>query len=333
MEGAQTPDLTIAIGTLDNFPTLERCLRSIYDDATINFTFEVCVVYNGSGDESITAQIRKTFPAVRLIIRKGPLGYCSTYNLVLTESRSRYTLALDDDTILSPGTLSRMVAFMDAHPQVGISGCRTLNPDGTFQKTYGTLPRLATEWLAVVKPDVFWGDRQYRDLLIVKEVEWLSGSFMLVRAETLEQVGALDEYYYTAICEQDWCYRIRKAGWQVVYVPDVTIVHVGNQFSIGNKMRVTSEIAAIRYHVNRYFFFHKHYSPLALFLLRPAMILGCALRMIRYSIAYATDRKMRVNALARLKSSWVVIKLSISREPYKSQKLGKQVIGTLTQGK
>src|SRR5438477_7090247 len=164
-------ELTISIGTLDNFETLARCLESIYDDPTLDIEYEVWVVYNGSGGDTVPRAIRERFPRVRLLVRKGPLGYCATHNLALRESRSRYKLVLDDDTILAPGTLSRMISFMNGNPRVGMAGCKTLNPDGTFQKTYALLPRLATEWANAFKPDAFWDDRLYRNLSGVREVE------------------------------------------------------------------------------------------------------------------------------------------------------------------
>ena len=177
-------DLTISIGTLDNYPVLERCLRSIYEEDAPWLTYRVWVVYNGSGDDdTIPNRIETFFPQVTLVRKSGPLGYCATHNLVLSQCESRYVLILDDDTIVPRGTLARMVAFMDAHPAVGMAGCKTLNPDGGFQKTYGLLPSLRTELLNVLRPDSFWPDRLYEDTLTVREVEWLNGSFMLARSE------------------------------------------------------------------------------------------------------------------------------------------------------
>jgi GT2 family glycosyltransferase len=309
-------DLTISIGTLDNFPVLERCLRSIYEDDSLRGSLEIWVVYNGSGDPAVPRAIAAAFPQVRLIVRPGPLGYCATHNIALRASRSRYKLVLDDDTILARGTLARMIEFMDANPRVGMSGCKTLNPDGTFQKTFGLVPRLATEWVNAFKPDAFWDDRLYADLSRVREVEWLNGSFMLARSEALDQVGLLDEYYYTYVCESDWCYRIRQAGWRVAWVPDVSIVHVGGQHSIKNKETTTNPFPLIRTHVNRFYFFRKHYGAGPMHLLRPIMILGCALRVARYALLYAAAPERRRSAAAKVRAFSAVIALSLSRRPY-----------------
>jgi len=81
---------------------------------------------------------------------------------------------------------------------------------------------------------------------------------MLVRRQALDEVGPLDEHYYTYVCESDWCHRLRSAGWRIMYVPGAEIVHVGAEHSINNKLTVTNAANLVRYHANRYYFFRKH---------------------------------------------------------------------------
>jgi GT2 family glycosyltransferase len=313
-----TDDLTISIGNLGSYELLAGCLRSIYQHPP-DLRFTVCVVYNPP-EELVTytdQRIEREFPQVRLIRRKGPLGYCLTHNLVLRECRSRYVLVLDDDTLVPEGTLSKMVRFMDEHPDVGMAGCRTLNHDGSFQRTFGLVPSLGSELVNVFRADSFWPDSLYENVCRVREVQWLNGSFMLVRGAALDQVGMLDEHYYTYVCEPDWCYRMTRAGWKVVYVPDAEIVHVGGEHSVNNKMRATNRLNLVRYHVNRFYFFHKHYGLAASLLLRPIMITGSALRALRYFALYLMEPGMRGVASVRLRVFADVIRLSLSPRPYK----------------
>jgi GT2 family glycosyltransferase len=94
------PDLVISIGTLGRVEVLERCLETVYAEDDPGLRFEVWVVYNGSEDPAIVQRIREKLPRVRLIVRRGPLGYCGTHNLVLREAPARYVLVLDDDTLV-----------------------------------------------------------------------------------------------------------------------------------------------------------------------------------------------------------------------------------------
>jgi GT2 family glycosyltransferase len=307
-------DLTISIGTIGNYPVLERCLRSIYKEDFLGLSYEVWVVYNGSGNDGVVEKIEENFPQVSLIKKRHPLGYCVTHNLVLRQCNSRYVLVLDDDTLVQDGTLFKMVGFMDAHPTVGIAGCKTLNADGTFQKTYGVLPSLRTEFRNVFRSSGFWPDHLYQDTSSYREVQWLNGSFMFVRSEVLKEVGLLDEHYYTYVCESDWCYRISKAGWRVVFVPEATITHIGGEHSINTTTK--KYVNLVRHHVNRYYYFYKHYNSLSNFLLRPIMICGASLRILYFLLLYFFKPAIRDRAKVRIKAFCTVIKISLLPRPY-----------------
>jgi GT2 family glycosyltransferase len=307
-------DLIISIGTLGNYQILEQCLQSVLRQSTSSLNYQAWIIFNGSVDDGFTERIEKEFPQVTLIKRIGPLGYCATHNLVLNNACARYILLLDDDTIVPDGTLTTMVAFMDANPTVGIAGCKTLNPDGTFQKSYGMLPSLRTELAAAFLPAAFWPHHLYRNLLTPIEVEWLNGSFLLVRTSALQQVGGLDEHYYTYVCEPDWCFRFKRAGWKVMFAPQVAIVHFGGEHSI-----ITTDkkyVNIIRYYTNRYYFFHRHYGCASLFLLRPIMIIGALLRIGYFLPKFFFTTSDQTLARTRLRALLKIIRLSLSRKPY-----------------
>ena len=309
-------DLNISIGNLGNYSLLEGCLRSIYAEDEPGFRFTVSVIYNGPAGAGTDRLIARDFPQVKLIRRAGPLGYCATHNVVLNAADSRYVLVLDDDTIIPKGALPRIVAFMDRHPDVGIAGCKTLNVDGSFQRTFGLVPSLRSELVNAFRPDSFWPDRLYEDVSSVREVQWLNGSFMLVRREALQAVGGLDEHYYTYVCEPDWCFRMHKAGFKVIYLPDVEIVHVGGEHSINNKMKGTNRLNLVRYHVNRFYFFRKHYGAVPTLLLRPIMIAGTMARAVLYARLYLLKPELRDVARAKLKAYADVVRLSLSPRPW-----------------
>lgn len=312
----EAKDLIISIGTLGDHTVLERCLNTVFEEDDPALNLEVWVVFNGQDEQPVVEMLSRAFPQVRLILRRGPLGYCKTHNLVLEHADSRYILVLDDDTLLPKGTLAGMVRFMDEHPNVGLAGCETRNEDGSYQRSFGLVPSLSTELATALKPDSFWPDRIYQNLSQTKDVEWLNGSFMLARGRTVKEVGGLDEHYYTYVCEPDWAFRIHRAGWRVVYVPDFHIIHWGGEHSINNKLNVTKCVNLVRYHVNRFYFFKQHYGPISQLLLRPLMAVGSLLRLGLYSFKFVFDRDLRPVAAVRIRAFLWVLRLCVSPRPH-----------------
>ena len=310
-------DLVVSIGTVDNFDELENCLTSIYSKVDTSLEIKVVVIFNGSPQEKIDSLLKK-FPQLESINSKKALGTVRANNLVLEKYDARYFLLLDDDTLVHKEALPKMVAFMDDHPEVGISGCKTLNPDGSFQKTYGLDHNLRTEFCHALSIGSFWPDRIYKDISKWKEVEWLNGSFLLIRRETLKEVGVMDEYYFMQVHEPDWCYRIRKAGWKVAFVPDAEIVHIGRFHSLNTWFRKYPQL--VRYHVNRFYFFKKHYGSLEVNLLRLIFFMGSLFRIVKYLGAYALVSRKREEAVQKLIGYFKVLGICLSPRPYKLPK-------------
>lgn len=313
---SRAKDLIISIGTLGDPSVLERCLDTVFEEDDPTLSLEVWVVFNGQDERPVVEMLARKFPQVRTILRRGPLGYCKFQNLVLEHADSRYILALDDDTLLPKGTLPGMVRFMDEHANVGLAGCETRNADGSYQRSFGLAPSLSTELATAFKPDSFWPDRIYQNLSQTQDVEWLNGSFMLVRGRTVKEVGGLDEHYYTYVCEPDWAFRIRRAGWRVVYVPDFHIIHWGGEHSINNKLKVTKCVNLVRYHVNRFYFFKQHYGLMAQLLLRPLMAVGSLLRLGLYAFKFVFDPDLRPVAAVKIRAFLWVLRLCVSPRPY-----------------
>lgn len=258
-------DLTISVGTCENYKVIDACLSSIFK-YPVNISCKVYVVDNCSTDNSIE-KIEKKFPQVSLIKNKAKKGFCANHNQVIKRSQSRYVLLLDDDVVIQKDTLDKMVAFMDQHHRAGIGGSGTLNPDGTFQKSYGAIPTLKTEFLSAWGISNMWPDDIYENISSVKEVGWLNGPFLMARAEAIKEVGVLDENYFTVFCEPDWCYRMKNHGWKVLYNPDTKIIHSFQAITQGN-IKIKRSINYLRHFRNRYYFFKKHYGPTAHFILR-----------------------------------------------------------------
>jgi hypothetical protein len=224
---------------------------------------EIIVVDNASTDGSV-AMLRQSFPRVRLIASPQNLGFARANNLALREARGRYLLFLNPDTVVQEDTVRVMRDHLEAHPEVGLAGCKILNPDGTFQ--LAARRSFPTPWVAASrllglsllfpKSRVFGRyNLTYLDPDATYDVDAVSGSFMFVRREAIEAVGGLDERFFMYGEDLDWCYRIGQAGWKVRYVHSTAIIHYK-----GESTRRSSIDELGTFYRAMQIFVEKHYS-------------------------------------------------------------------------
>jgi len=230
-----TLDLSICIPTLQAKDLLRECLRSIY--AQTHCAFEIIVVDNASRDGT-AEMLRAEFPAVRVIVNATNVGFAKAINQALRVSQGRYALLLNNDTVILSNALDRLVAFADAHAEVGICGPKILNRDGTLQKQCRR--SYATPWdlfcyfsgLSTLFPRSPLFARYlmtYRDENETHPADAISGACMLIRRAVLEQIGWLDERFFAYQEDTDYCLRAQRAGWRVYYYPEAQIIHYASQ--------------------------------------------------------------------------------------------------------
>ncbi|MCZ6871768.1 MAG: glycosyltransferase family 2 protein [Gammaproteobacteria bacterium] len=306
-------DLTILIANLGRLEHLCPCLKSLFDTASGEASLRVIVGFNFAGESDTPRALACDFPQVEQFRAPMKLGYCRAYNQLMGRSTGRYALLLDDDTILHTDTIDGMVRFMDAHPEVGIAGCRTTNPDGSYQKTTALMYNLGTEIINAVRPAAFWNDGIDESVTSWKSVGWLNGHFLVVRAQVIEEVGVLDEHYYTFQCEADWCLRIRRAGWKVAYVPDVEVTHIGGAHSVASSVKTYSNL--VRSHINRYYFIRKHYGDAAMHAFRLIMSIGATLRLLTYAAVWLLRPDRGSEAAPKVQAYWKIVLLGAAARP------------------
>ncbi|HTX17039.1 MAG TPA: glycosyltransferase [Bacteroidota bacterium] len=194
---------------------------------------EIFVVDNASDDGSCDT-VRQSFPSVRLIANGTNVGFARANNQALSLSSGKFILLLNPDTIVQEDTFRTLINFFRANADVGMAGCKILNPDGSLQ--LACRRSYPTPWVAFTKVTglsrIFSSSRifarynlTYLDPDENYEVDAISGSFMMIRRETYEAVGGLDESFFMYGEDLDWCYRVQKAGWKVFYVADTKIIH------------------------------------------------------------------------------------------------------------
>lgn len=255
-------DLTISIVNINLKDMLRDCLKSIYEN-TREVDFEVYVVDNASTDDSVE-MVRSEFPGVKLILVDTVQGFAANHNQVLRVGLGRYLLILNNDTVVMPGAFDCIVEFMDEHPEAGAVGGKLLNADGSIQSScWRGFPSISAAfidafYLGKLMPSNKFVQRfeiPLFELNKVLEVDHLSGACLAVRREVLDQVGLLDESYFIFLEETDWCYRIRKAGWKISWIPDAQVVHYGGQ----TVWRAPEKLIPLGFK-NYYKFYHKYYG-------------------------------------------------------------------------
>lgn len=299
------PTLSIIILSWNVCDLLRACLRSLpLDDPAI----EIIVVDAASGDGTVE-RVRAEFPTVTLIASDENLGYSRGNNLGLRAARGQYLLVLNPDTEIQSDALAQMLAYINAHPRVGVLGPQMVFADGAIQSTRRRFPSLLTgffesTWAQPLAPRSMLNHFYARDLRDdeTAEVDWVVGAALMVRRTAYEQVGGLDEGFFMYSEELDWCRRMKAAGWRVVYFPPARIVH--------HEGRSSAQVPAathIRFNTSKVRYYRKYHGALAAELLRGWLLSQFALQWAMEGIKAALGHKRELRA-ARMKAYGEVLR-------------------------
>lgn len=215
--------------------------------------------------------------------------------------QSDYVLVLNPDCIVNPDTLARMIEQLELRPDAGMAGCLIRNPDGSEQA--GCRRAHPTPWRTLVRVlhlnKLFERHPRFRTFLLHQEplptrpveVEAISGAFMLVRRVAIERVGLLDEGYFLHCEDLDWCMRFRRAGWKILFVPDVEVVHYKGTCSKDRPLFVLwhKHKGMVRFY--RKFFRHQYPLPL--------MVIVVAGVWLRFSMLVTAGAARRLSRKVR----------------------------------
>ena len=284
-------DLTVVIVSHNSAAVLPDCLRSV-ESASAGLRVEVFVVDNASTDGTPDL-VRREFPGAILVANAENRWFSAANNQAIRESEGRHVLCLNPDTVVGANALREMVRFLDENPRAGAVGVRLLNRDGSLQPScrsfltnrnlllqhavpWRLLPkRLAGRFVQELDPH----DRPRR-------VDWLIGACLAVRRETIDEIGLKDEAFPMFHEETDWCMRIRRAGFEVWFLPSAEVVHLGGTSTVER----WGDAVVLEYYRAKLHFVRKHYGPAAL-LAHRVLISGLfALRLAREAAVAAISR-------------------------------------------
>ncbi len=256
MVDAESIDLSIVIVNWNTRELLAKCLESVFNTVQ-EHSVQVVVVDNASSDGSIE-MVSSRFPQVKLIVNAENTGFARANNQAIHSSQGRYILLLNSDTVVLPRALDTMVHFMDDNARVGAIGPRLLSSDGQMQLSCGPIPKLGMmladltgfSRLTASRFNPAWDDTTY-----AHRVGWIQGAALLIRRETIGDVGLLDEDYFMYTEEVDWCYRAGIVGWGLYYLPAAEIIHYGGMSAAREPATRRSQLYS-----SKLLFIRKHYG-------------------------------------------------------------------------
>jgi GT2 family glycosyltransferase len=263
-------ELSVIIISFNTREITRACLQSLRD-ARLKVETEIIVVDNASTDGS-PDMIAAAFPEVVLVRNDRNLMFSKANNQGMRLARGKYFFLLNSDTLIQPGNLERLLAFLEAHqPRVGCVGPRVLRPDLTIQSegeafdSYGyvlsrffflhklPLPRPLKQWLLPRGfPDALTG--------VARPVGWVTGCSFMFPRKLVDQLGGLDEEFVFYCEEVEFCFRLWKNGYEVWVVPDAVITHLGGSSWSAAKTMEKNSRPDIPPYFDRLFLLHQKTS-------------------------------------------------------------------------
>jgi GT2 family glycosyltransferase len=252
-------DLSIILVNFNDVRRLEACLSSIVAYPS-GCAHEIIVADNASTDGSRDVVAQK-FPHVRWVANAANEGFAKANNRGVRESRGEYLLFLNTDTVVPAGALDRLLARIKADERAGAAGPALVH-DGGYQVSFGNRVSFAGQFFQRIFFNPFYkmtlGRRR-----TARAAGWLSAACLLCRRTAFEQAGGFDEHFFIYFEDIDLCYWLRRAGWTLLFVPDIRVCHEGASTTAPRRAESRFE-----YRRSQLYFYAKHNSRVSLRLLR-----------------------------------------------------------------
>lgn len=268
-------DLSIVIVNYQTFDLTRDTINSIFK-YSYSFSYEVIVVDNASGDDSLSRLKDYFKDKVTFIASAENNGFAAGNNQALRNVDSEYVLLLNSDTIVWQDTLENIYNFMEKHSEVGACGCRVRLEDGQLDKACKrSFPNVKNSFFRLFHIPTKSSDDNYNltDLPDdgVYEIDCLTGAFMFIRKNALYDAGLLDETFFMYGEDIDLCYRIKKSGWKIVYYGKSSITHLKGASSKKQKNKLIYE-----FYRAMYIYYKKHHADESSFIVNVVVYIGIA---------------------------------------------------------
>jgi GT2 family glycosyltransferase len=293
------PVVSIIVVSFNTRDTTLKCLREL-KSAAEGIDSQIIVVDNASTDGSVDA-IRSAMPEVTIISNGVNVGFASANNQALAGAKGRFILLLNSDAFMQSGGVAAMVDYLRQNPQIAAVGPRLLNADGSLQISCFPFPSPWRAWVEnlwlsrVFSGAKLIGDYRQWDHNSPRVVDFVSGACMMIRREVYEQIGGFDDRFFMYAEETDWQKRMWRNGWKIAFTPAAVVTHLGG----GSKNDANR--SRLNFFNSLDIYEYKHHGLMGLILLRCAMIVGCAARVVAWAIKWMTSSAHRNQAESKLR--------------------------------
>ncbi|MCP4110211.1 MAG: glycosyltransferase family 2 protein [Desulfobacteraceae bacterium] len=252
-------DISVVLLTWNSEKYISKCLDSLCSDLReTRFAYEIFIVDNGSKDRTtdIIHEFREAYPEniIPIYLEKNT-GTTFSRNLALKKAKGKYVAVMDSDVEVFRGTFEQLITTLDEKEEVGLIAPRLLYPNGNLQKSTDVFPTVFTKvcryfFLKYIEQR----DNKHNIEARPREVDYAISAVWILKREVVGKVGLLDEKIFYAPEDVDYCLRVWKAGYKILYKPDVSCIHHTQEISRGLKINA----ATIEHIRGLFYYFRKH---------------------------------------------------------------------------
>lgn len=291
-------DLSIIIVSFNTKELLEKCLTSFFRFLK-GISFEVIVVDNASTDGSV--QVAKSFKGVKVIENKKNLGFGTANNQGAKTAIGKWLFFFNSDAYLIDNSLPKLLERLNKDKKIGVAGPLILNTDRTIQQSVGFFPNLPQVfyWMSFLD-DLPGGDllKPYHvdhDGFYKKEqkVDWVTGAAMIARKDVFKKVNGFDEKIFLYSEDVDLCYKIKAAGFKIIFSPAAIVVHLGRGSHKGTNIgAIVGEYKGVLY------FYKKYKGQAAQVILKILLKAGAILRIFVFGLVLRRSELLKAYWMA-----------------------------------
>lgn len=235
-----------------------NCINSIIETSDCS---NITVVDNNSSDDTIE-KVQKKYPFVKIIKNEKNIGYGAAINVAMKESNNDYIMVSNSDVIFHDNTINRLYSELKSNSKLGVIGCQQKYPDGSWQYSSGDFPGIKNILKEIFLISGF--QRKYLQIRFKsknrnncpKNVEYVDGALLAFRTDVFNKLNGFDEDFFFYSEEADFSYRLKKAGYMRIIIPDVFITHLRGGTTVLEK-QINSLVLLNK---GKLLFVKKHYS-------------------------------------------------------------------------
>lgn len=254
-------DISIIIVNYNTKDLTKQTIQAVID-TTHKAKYEIILVDNASSDGTVDA-VREAYQNVKIIANTENVGFSKANNIGIKQSKGKHILLLNSDTKVLGECIDKCFAYMEQHKDIGTLGPKINLANGDLDHACKRgFPTPSASLFYMLKVDKIFPESEkygrykmnYLSNDDINEVDSLTGAFMMVRKEVVDKIGDLDEEFFMYGEDLDWCYRIKEAGYKVMYYPEAKIIHYKGQSSKKKRTKTIYE-----FHRAMYLFYNKHF--------------------------------------------------------------------------